>query len=430
MKALFKKIVVTILTAEAKLLLRRKNPTIVAVTGSVGKTSAKDAVYAAIKDTVPARKSQKSFNSEIGVPLTVLGLQNGWSNPAVWLWNIVDGAFTALFTREYPAVLVLEAGVDAAGDMKKLTKWLTPDVVVVTRLPDVPVHVENFTSPQAVIEEKMVLVHEMKPNGMLVYNADDSIITEQLGEVRQKTTSYARYVPADIVVNNDSIYYKDDVPVGVRFTAVTPDGKMKLEVPGVLGAQCSYAFAAAIAVARHLGVSTESAVAGLQSFTPPPGRMRVHKGLKGSVLIDDTYNSSPIAVEHALETVSEIKHVSRRVCVLGDMMELGKYSSAEHERLGKRVAQESDLLITVGVRARGFATGALAGGMNERSILQYEKTDRAGRELQSLLQPGDLVLIKGSQSVRMERIVEEVMSEPQTAETALVRQDSAWKEIA
>lgn len=426
MKKVFKAIVVAILTMEAKLLLKRKNPTVVAVTGSVGKTSTKDAIYTAIKDTVPARKSSKSFNSEIGVPLTVLGLQNGWNNPFMWLWNVVDGLCIALFTKEYPAVLVLEVGVDTPGDIQHLTRWLQPDVVVLTRLPDVPVHVEYFSSPQAVIDEKMTLVHRMKANGVLIYNHDDATIEAELKNVRQKTISYARYSKADIVTGKDKIYYQDDIPAGVRFTVTTAEGKGEVSTPDVIGTQQLYAVAAAIATAGHLGVTTETAVTNVLALTPPPGRMRVMPGLKGSVLIDDTYNSSPIAVEHALDSVTEVKHTKRRIAVLGDMLELGKYSSAEHKRLGEKVARTCDVLLTVGIRARGFAAGALAAGMDESVIFQYEQSERAGRELQAMLQSGDLVLVKGSQSIRTEKIVKEVMSQPQLAEELLVRQEKHW----
>jgi UDP-N-acetylmuramoyl-tripeptide--D-alanyl-D-alanine ligase len=318
-------------------------------------------------------------------------------------------------------------GVDKPGDMEALAKWIKPDVAVLTRLPDVPVHVESFVSPEAVIQEKMALVRNLKSSGVLVYNHDDVLIQKQLPEVRQKTIGYARYSPAEITASKDRIFYKDDVPAGVRFTITTPDGSAEIEIKDFLGTQQMYAAGAAIATARHLGVSTEDAVKGLQTLVPPPGRLRVIKGLKGSVLLDDSYNSSPIAVEHALEAMMEVKPARRKIAVLGDMLELGKYSADEHKRLGAVVANSCDALLTIGIRARGFAAGALAAGMDESVIFQYEKTPRAGRELQSMLQPGDVVLIKGSQGIRMERIVEEVMAEPQLAETLLARQERAWK---
>jgi UDP-N-acetylmuramoyl-tripeptide--D-alanyl-D-alanine ligase len=427
MKQTFKSIVVAILTAEAKLLLRRKNPTIVAIAGSVGKTSTKDAIYAAIKDSVPARKSQKSFNSELGVPLTVLGLQTGWDSPFHWLWNIVDGGFTALFASSYPAVLVLETGVDTPGDMDGLTAWLKPDVVVMTRLPDIPVHVEQFKVPQDVVDEEMKLIHNMKASGIVVYNNDDPIIQRELKEVRQKSVGFGRFLATDVTIKKDQVYYKNDVPAGVTFD-VSHDGEThQVKIPGIVGLQHSYGCAAAVAVASHLGIPITAATDGLTNHKTPPGRLRIIPGIKGSILIDDTYNSSPIAVEHAIETAVTIKNVKRRIAVLGDMLELGKYSSDEHKRLGKKVAENFDVLLTIGIRARGFAEGALYNSMDESNIFQYEETARAGRELQAMLQPGDLVLIKASQGIRAEIIVEEVMLEPERARDLLARQEPVWK---
>jgi UDP-N-acetylmuramoyl-tripeptide--D-alanyl-D-alanine ligase len=217
------------------------------------------------------------------------------------------------------------------------------------------------------------------------------------------------------------------VPAGLVFTIKHTVSSAMVKLPNLVGAQHSYGCAAAVAVAQQVGVTLEQAAAGLQSLVTPPGRLRVLPGIKGTVLIDDTYNSSPIAVEHALETLTEIKYTKRRIAILGDMLELGKYSSDEHRRLGARAASSCDLLITLGVRARGFAEGALANGMNDSTILQYDDVARAGRELQTLLQPGDVVLIKASQGIRAERIVEEVMTEPNKAAELLVRQDVEWK---
>jgi len=429
MKSFFRSLVVSILTAEARLLLRRHKPTIVAITGSVGKTSTKDAIYVAIKDSVRARKSQKSFNSEIGVPLTILGLPTGWDNPVRWIWNIVDGAFTVLFTRSYPKVLVLETGVDTPGDMANLVSWLKPHVVVLTRLPDVPVHVEQFASPAAVIEEKMRLVHGMHAEGTLIYNHDDDIIKAQLPEVRQKSLGYGRYLPTEFKVEKDKIQYKDDVPSGITFSVVHGEQKSDITLAGVVGTQHALGCAAAMAVAEVLDIKAVDAAKGLQTLTSPPGRLRVIPGIKGSVLIDDTYNSSPIALEHALETLTEIKYAKRRIAVLGDMLELGKYSSEEHRRLGKRVGETCDVLLTLGVRARGFAEGALAGGLSDKTVFQYEDVARAGRELQAMLKPGDVVLIKASQGIRAERVVQEVMAHPERAEQLLARQDRDWKAV-
>ena len=148
------------------------------------------------------------------------------------------------------------------------------------------------------------------------------------------------------------------------------------------------------------------------------------------MIIDDTYNSSPIALESALVTLSELRGFSRKVAVLGDMLELGRHSVSAHEAAGNQAAKTADILITVGIRARGIAEAALNSGMSEKNILQYEDSVTAGRELQNLIQPGDVILIKGSQGICMERAVADIMAQPELAEEQLVRQSAVWQSIS
>lgn len=427
MKNLFKSIVVAIITLEAKMLIRRTRPQIVAVTGSVGKTSIKDAVFEVLKTSMHARKSEKSFNSEIGVPLSVLGLESGWNSPLKWLKNIIDGALIVLHPGDYPKLLVLEMGVDRPGDMDKLTAWIRPDVVVLTRLPDVPVHVEFFGTPEAVIAEKRKLVDALKPDGVFVYNQDDERVVEVAKGVLQQSIGYSRYSLSPYTASADRIVYENGRAVGFEFTLTHLTEAVVMRVNGSLGVQHAYNYAAAAAVASVFSIGVDAVRVALNAYVPPPGRMRLLPGIKDTLIIDDTYNSSPTASEQALRTLAELKGVKRRIAVLGDMMELGQYSVREHERIGRIVAESADLLMTVGVRARGIVKGALDAGMSEKKILQYEDAITAGKELQGLIKAGDALLVKGSQSIRAERVVEEIMAEPEHAEELLVRQSEAWK---
>lgn len=429
MKEIFKSIVVKILTVEASILLRRKKPKVIAITGSVGKTSTKDAIYAAIKNNIYARKSEKSFNSEIGVPLTVLGLPSGWNNPIVWIKNIIDGFFTAFFSRTYPEVLVLETGIDRMGDMQRLTRWLKPDIVVLTRLPDVPVHVEYFSSPEAVVKEKMLLVSALKPEGVLVYNNDDTKIQEQLPNVLQRKVGFGRYLETDFTARGDRVVYADDQPIGVEFEIEHMGTSSKVLITETVGTHNVYSCMAAIAVADELSVPVVTAAESLLKLQTSPGRMKIIPGIKATLIIDDTYNSSPVACEQALQALKELSYAKRKIAVLGDMLELGKYSASEHRRIGAKVAETANVLFAVGIRAQNIAEGALSAGMSEKNIFQYEDVSRVSRELQNFLKLGDIVLIKASQGVRAEKIVEEVMAEPQKAEALLVRQDTEWKKI-
>jgi UDP-N-acetylmuramoyl-tripeptide--D-alanyl-D-alanine ligase len=430
MKAFFKAVVVMILTAEAAFLLKRKKPKIVAVTGSVGKTTTKDAVFAAIKNNAYSRKSEKSFNSEIGIPLTILGLPNAWNNPLAWLRNIVEGFFIAFFSRSYPEVLVLEAGIDRPGDMQRLTRWLKPDIVVLTKLPDIPVHVEYFSSPAEVVEEKMKLVTALKPDGVFIYNNDDTIIAAQLESVMQKKIGFGRETDTDFTARMDRVVYQDDQPVGTEFVLHHCGNEHVIFIGDTVGMQYTYACSAAVAVADELSVPIDAAVTSLQSFRTPNGRMRLLPGMKSTLIIDDTYNASPVATEYALLALQELTYAKRKIVVLGDMLELGKYSTDEHRRIGSLVPKAAQVLFTVGVRAQMIAEGAMAAGMSEKHIFQYDDAARAGRELQAILTHGDVVLVKASQGVRAERIVEEIMANPEQAEELLVRQEKAWRSIA
>ncbi len=427
MKQFFKHIIVAVMTYEAKLLIRRTKPTIIAVTGSVGKTSTKDAIFSVLKNHRSVRKSQKSFNSEIGVPLSILGLPNAWDNPIGWLKNIVDGAITALFDRRYPEILVLEAGVDRPGDMARLAAWLSVDIVVMTRLPEVPVHVEYFGTPEAVVAEKLTLLDALKPEGVFIYNMDDDQLQTAARGVRQSSISFSRYVPSHFTASADQVTYVDDMPVGSSFRLSHLDETVTVKINGSLGVQNAYTCAAAAAVAEQFGISLEAVAAALAEHTVPPGRMRLLPGLKHTLIIDDTYNSSPIAVESALLSLKELTGAKRKIAVLGDMLELGQYSSREHERLGALVPKCADVLFTLGIRARKFAEGALEHGMSEKVIFQYDDIAKAGRELQALLKLGDMVLIKASQGIRAEKVVEEIMAEPERSNTLLVRQDPTWQ---
>lgn len=428
MKTFARTLVVNLLSKAAKLMLRRHSPSIVAVTGSVGKTGTKDAVAAVLENTYKVRKSERGFNSEIGIPLTILGLDTAWGSPWGWFKNLCLGFSRALFARDYPEVLVLEVGIDKPGDMQFITKLIRPDVVVLTRLPDIPAHVEFFPSPMAVVAEKLRLVEALSPDGTVVCNIDDEQISNAISSIQQRVVSYSRYrTDADFRISNDEVVYHDDRPIGMRFSVTRDQNTDDVIIESVVGMQLAYIHTAALAVAHVFSVDMSEAITSLRTHTPPPGRMRILAGIKGTTLIDDTYNASPVAMESALQTLNEIKYAKRKIAVLGDMLELGVYSIEQHQRIGRLAGQMCDVLLVVGVRSRGLARSALEQGMSEKSIYQYDDIERAGKELQNLLQPGDVVLLKASQTIRMERIVEEVMQEPGRADQLLCRQTPEWK---
>ncbi len=422
----------TILRFESRLVLLRYKPKVVAVTGSVGKTSAKDMLYAVLQSAYFTRKSEKSFNSDIGIPLAILGCPNGWNNPFIWMRNIADG-FALIFLRNaYPEWLVLEVGADRPGDIKRIAKWLSPDIVVVTRLPDVPVHVEFFNSPDALFKEKSHLVRLAKQTALTVLNADDKRVLEMRSHAKGKVVTYGLAEGADIAGSHIKILYgtagSRTVPEGVTFHVDHAGHSVPISIFGVVGIQPVYAALAALAVGVSSEINLVAAGDALAHVTHAPGRMRLIPGLKETLLIDDTYNASPVATQEALTTLGNIEHTERKIAVLGDMLELGKYSAEEHKEIGKRAAGVCDLLVTIGFRARYIAEGALNAGLHESKILQYEDSRKAGEELKNLIKSGDVILIKGSQSMRMERTIEELMAEPEKKGELLARQEREWLE--
>lgn len=433
MRTLFKKIVVYTITLEARAVLRKYKPRIVAVTGSVGKTSTKDAIYAVLAESYRVRKSEKSFNSEIGLPLTILGAPNAWSNPLRWLSNILDGLFLILFDAAYPEWLVLEVGADRPGDIRSLAGWLPVDVAVITRLPEVPVHVEFFDSPEAVIEEKASLIDAIKPGGVLALFTDDPrtlALQHRLPAPDARIITFGFSENADVRGEHVRLLReegKETWPIGMT-AAISADGvSVPLEVVGAVGAHAFLPALAATAVGRALDKKLADIVGALESYDPPPGRMRLIPGVKGTLIIDDTYNASPAATVAALETLSLVAPTGRRIAAIGDMLELGRHSVEEHRKVGAQAAAVADILVTVGFRARDIAAAALDAGMPDKNIFQYEDSAKAARELQNIIKEGDCILAKGSQSIRMEHLVEELMAEPAQAERLLVRQDAEWK---
>ncbi len=431
MKQLFMKTVTALLEWEAKLVLRKYKPIVIAVTGSVGKTSAKDAMYAVLAPHFSVRKSQKSFNSEIGVPLTVLGLPNAWGNPFKWLENIVQGLIQVVVRHPYPKYLVLEIGADKPGDIKRAAEWVKPDISVITALGTVPVHVEFFASPEAVAEEKGQLVRALAPAGLLVVNGDDPKAPYFKSLTTAPSLSFGFSAHCDLRASHAAFQYEGEgktrKPLGVTFRTTYKGTSMPIVLRGSLGVQLAYSALAAAAVGLHYGLNLVQIAEALSAYTPPPGRMRIVDGEKDSTILDDSYNSSPIALREALEALRMLETTGTKYAVLGDMMELGKYSRDEHYNAGALAEGIAGVLVAVGLRMRAAAEGALDAGMDESKVLQFDTAYEAAAYLEPLLKPGDALLIKGSQSMRMERVAYLLMKEPARAKEFLVRQEEEWQ---
>lgn len=426
MKAILKSLVAWWLSVLARGILAKYKPTIVMVTGSVGKTSTKDALAAALAERFHLRASEKSHNSEFGVPLTIIGAKNPWLDFHKWVRVLEDGFALMLLPSHYPKLLILEVGADRPGDVARILKMVTPDAVVVTRLPDVPVHVEAYSSPAAVREEEFAPAYALPAHAPLIISADDPHAKAMAARLHAKVVTFGFAKDADVRIDAPGVLEDAGRSVGMRAKLTTASGSAPLTVTGAIGRPQLYAPAAALALARALGISDEEALRGLEKYNPPAGRCRLLTGTHDALIIDDSYNASPAAVEEALAVLSEVPHVTRRVAVIGDMLELGRYSVAEHERVGKAAAGKVDMVIGVGVRARAIAEAARQAGLSEEQVRTYDDAFLAAEALKSVIGKGDAVLIKGSQGMRMEVIAEALLASP-TDTSQLVRQEREWK---
>jgi UDP-N-acetylmuramoyl-tripeptide--D-alanyl-D-alanine ligase len=420
MKEIFKKAVIYFLTAESKAILRKYQPKIIAITGTVGKTSTRDTVYTALSEFEYARRSPKSFNTDIGIPLTIIGAKNPANvmDVLAWLKIIVEGLAVIFLPNHYPRWLVLEVGTDRPGDIKEITEWLRPDIVIVTKLSKIPVHVEAFGTPERLFEEKGNLVRALKPGGTLILNASD----KQVMEYRNLTTENVITFGGG---ENYEIVYENALPVGVKFNV---EGQ-NIFISGTIGEQHMEHIAAAMAVVKLLGENLAIAAKSLSRAAQVPGRSRLIEGINGSTIIDDTYNSSPVAVEEALKTLKETKvpRGGRRIAILGDMLELGRYTIEAHKAIGEKAAKVAKILVTVGIRSRATFGSAIEADLSEENAYHFENSIEAGRFMKNKIGKGDLILIKGSQGMRMEKVVEALMAHPEDKKKLLVRQDAEWR---
>ena len=424
MKDLIKPFIIKLLTWEASLVLKHQKPFVIGVTGNLGKTSTKDAIYAVMEGHMHVRRSEKSLNTEFGVPLTILGEKSGWGNPFKWIMILYRGLFVP-WQKDYPTHLVLEIGADRPGDIKTIVSWLKPDITVVTQFGQVPVHIEFFKNRDAVVAEKGYLVEALKDTGLFIFNADDHDALKLTEKTNARKVSVGIHEASDIKADNIR-FYGD--PIEGTEADITVDGKSHhLVIPQLAGKSPVYSVLPALAIAREFSISIEVACASLRDAEKPKGRMRFLKGMNGSIIIDDTYNASPKATEHGLKTLAEIETKGRKIAVLGDMLELGVFTRDEHYKIGMEAGKVCHRLYTVGIRARVIAEGALDAKMADKNIMECDTSIDAGKELVKKIKENDVIYIKGSQSMRMERTVKMILAETHNPKAVLVRQESEWQ---
>lgn len=361
---------------------RQLTPTVVGITGSVGKTSTKEALAALLSQRFCTLKSKRSFNSEATVPTTLLQLA-----PA-------------------HEVAVLEMGMWAPGEIRFLADLARPQIGLVTNVG--PTHLERLKSQEAIWYAKAELVEELPRDGWAVLNADDPLVWAMRDMTNARVFSYGLAPHATLWANQVESYGLDGIAMRVHYQ----DQVISMRLP-LIGRHSIYLALAAMSVGLILGMEWPAMIAGL---TDPAAqaRLRVVAGQHATTLIDDTYNAAPISTLAALDLLGATP--GRRVAILGDMLELGSAEEEGHRQVGQRAAQVADLLVTVGQRAIWIAEAARQAGMPSAHILVCMTNAEAIASVRPRLMPGDHILLKASRGMALEEIV--VALQPQPEEEA------------
>lgn len=399
--------------------IRKHQPKLVVVTGSVGKTTTKMAIATVLGEHWRVRAHPGNYNTHLSAPLGILGIDAPDEIHSISQWlNIWRAARLRINGPSDVDVIVQELGSDQIGDIARFGTYLHPDIAVVTAVS--AEHMEFFKTLQAVAREELAVA---KFSELTIVNRDD--ISEEYAAFAETThiDTYGLHEPAEYRLALDSGDPLDG-RIGTLFTPEWGEQPVTLQLIGDQGAKAA---AAAAAVGAKLGLTSEQISVGIGKLTAVPGRMQILRGLKESVLIDDSYNSSPLAVRAALDVLYAVD-TSQRIAILGSMAEMGDTSAQLHEQVGGWCdPQKLAWVITIGDDARKYlAPAAAKQGCQVRS---FDNPYDAGSFAHSVLESHAAVLVKGSQNHIFTEEALKILLHETTEESSLVRQSPQWLAI-
>ena len=353
----------------AKSIRERYDFLLIAITGSAGKTTTKEMIATLVGTERRTFKSWGNFNNLIGCPLCID--------------NTPDDA----------QVVVSEMGMNHKGEIAQLAGLTRPDIGVYTNIG--PVHIEFFGTIEKIAEAKKELLENVKPGGTIVINADNKYVMDISRDFDGRKVTYG--------IDNDAMFRATDVRenglLGTTFKL--KDFPMELPLPGRHNLEN---LLAAIATARVAGISWDGIGRGIQQLKPA-----YHRGVivpwRGATIYDDSYNSNPYALKRALELMQQAEVEGRRIAVLGDMLELGERERDYHRESGAAIPPAIDVVVGVGPRSTSLLDGARSAGFDADRLQHFDNAESAGAFLKDFIREGDLVLIKASRGIGLDKIV-------------------------
>ncbi|MGB5932662.1 MAG: alanine racemase [Anaerolineae bacterium] len=371
-------------------------PEVIGVTGSTGKTSAKEAIAKVLEKRFPVFRNHANYNGRYGLPIALGRL------------------------RPEHKIAVLEMACDSFKEIEELAQMTSPRIGVVMSVN--AAHLEYLGSLENIAREKGRLIEALPEEGYALLNFDDPRVRAMAGRTKARVLTFGTNPKADLYAYEIAAHRE-----GVRFIVRYQGEGVEVRL-ALLGAHSVYTALAAMGVGTLYGLSLQEAAQSLEELKPLMGRLKPLEGINGSLLLDDSYSANPTSTLAALDLLAQMEGEDR-VAILGDMLQLGAYEEEGHREVGRRAAQVVDYLVTKGERAGIIADEARGHGLAEERIFVTYTVDDALRSIAERVGPGDLILVKGSMEARMERVVEKLLADPSQAESLLVRQSPAWKRI-
>ncbi|NLK21417.1 MAG: UDP-N-acetylmuramoyl-tripeptide--D-alanyl-D-alanine ligase [Epulopiscium sp.] len=351
---------------------------VIAITGSVGKTSTKDMIASVIGERYNILKTQGNFNNEIGVPLTVFRL-NGHHEAAI-----------------------IEMGMNHFGEIHNLSRIAKPDIAIITNIG--VSHIENLGSREGILKAKSEIFDYVPKEGIAVLNGDDNLLINLNSKSPFNTIYFG-------LGTHNNIYAKDIHQkgiTGIDAVVVFDNQEIPIHIPSP-GKHMVYNALVAFAIGLKLGLTIQEIINGLLKYKASGMRMDISKTKKGIYIIDDAYNASPQSMKAAIDVLSESNEGKRKIAILGDMLEMGSFSSQAHEEVGKYVAKRDiDYLFCIGNEAKHIIRGAIDDGMSNNKVKMFSTQQELWRYLEDFIAYQDMVLFKASRGIHLEETVEKL----------------------
>ncbi|MFZ5392476.1 MAG: UDP-N-acetylmuramoyl-tripeptide--D-alanyl-D-alanine ligase [Patescibacteria group bacterium] len=401
-----------ILGRQADFLLKKFQPMVVGVTGSVGKTMTKELIYTVLREKNDTIRNEGNFNNEIGVPLSIIGLDKP-QGVVDWLGFLAKVDSEIKKRKNFPAYLVLELGADRQGDIKKLCKLVRPTIGVVTTVG--ASHLEYFLTMKNIVKEKRSLIESLPKHGWAILNYDDNNVLRMRTKTKAKVLTYGYKDGADLRAANVTFDFS-----GTFFKLVYQGSMIPVKINNV-GYPYVKASLAAIAVGLAVGMEIIDIVNGLSKLGKVPGRMNFLEGERDIMILDDTYNASPTSMLAAFDTIRALKIKKRKVAILGSMWELGKEEEKGHIEVGKMAGKIFDEVVLLEKNSNFYEKGLLQSKIAREKIHLFSTIDVLLDHIENIVLPGDFLFLKGSRSKNhLEKVVKLFMREKSQAEKLLV----------